>query len=70
MAQLVVRTRLNHAPLVEHVDAVRVFHGREPVCDDDDRDLSLQRVDTVLNMVRWERSDRVLSECATNIPAS
>jgi hypothetical protein len=36
------------------------------VRDNHDRRLSLQRVDAVLNVVRWERSRRVLLECAVS----
>ena len=33
--ELVVAAELDDAAVVDDGDAVRVFHGREPVCDDD-----------------------------------
>ncbi len=63
MAEFVVRAGLNDSPLVEHVDPVRILHRREPVRNDHDRHLPLQRVNTALDVVRWERSDRVVLDC-------
>jgi len=63
--KLVVGPSLHHPPLVEHIDPVGAFHRREPVRNNHDDDLLLQRIDAVLNVLRRERSDQVLSECAT-----
>src|SRR5260370_22845149 len=35
--ELAMRAGFHHPALIEHVDAVGVEHGREPMCDDDGR---------------------------------
>jgi hypothetical protein len=63
----VVGARLNDPPLVQYVDPVGVLHRREPVRNDDGRPLPFQRIDAVLNVLRPERSEEVLVECALSV---